>query len=838
MPLRGALPLSLLTVLACAGGTAQSTQTPSTAQPAGPAGAAAPAPAPGPGAAGAPASSIAARTAGAERRDGFVPVYIDRGGRVLLELPRDSARMLMLVSLATGLGSNPVGLDRGANAGEYVVRFDREGDRVLVVFENWSYRSSAADNPDHQRSVAESFPPSTVAALPLQAAEGGRLLVDATDFLLRDWADVTRTLGRAGQGTYNVDRQRSSVYRPYTRAFPDNTELDASLTFAAANLPGRIVEQVAPHGSAITLRQHVSLVRLPDAGYRPRRQDPRVGYFGIAFHDFAQPVQQPLVQRWASRHRLTRTDPRDPRSPLADTIVYYIDRGMPEPIRTASLEGARFWEEAFRRAGLPGAFRVELLPEGADPMDVRYNVVQWENRNERGWSIGGSLSDPRTGEILKGMARMDSHRARTDYNLYAGLLGADASAADTAFVLARVRQVTSHEIGHTLGLQHNYIASAYERGSVMDYPPPRVSLTPAGEIDVSEAYDVGPGEYDVWAIRWGYGIFPPESEADSLRAIVAEGLRKGFLYLSDADARPEFGSDPRVNLWDDRATAAEFLRSQMAVRRVALRRFGERNIRPGQPVALLQERLAPVYFMHRFAISSASKTIGGMEYSNPVRGDAQQATRPIGGNEQRRALALLLGALRPDELEIPDTVVTLMVPNAGQVTPQVELFGSRTRPAFDELGAARTLAQMVVDALLQRDRAARLVAFAARRDAARDGPPLTLGGLIDELVRTTTAGGVEADPKRAALRRAAQRAVVDRLLLLAADTDATPDVRAIAQLKLTELRAAAAARARGAGDVPERAHWMLVASDVGRWIDERVLPPLTQALAAPPGDPF
>jgi hypothetical protein len=293
------------------------------------------------------------------------------------------------------------------------------------------------------------------------------------------------------------------------------------------------------------------------------------------------------------------------------------------------MEGVKWWEQAFDRAGLRGGFRAEWLPAGADPMDARYNVVQWENRHERGWSIGGSLGDPRTGEILKAQARMDSHRARTDYNLYAGLMGADASPADTAFVLARVRQVSAHEVGHTLGMQHNYIASTYERGSVMDYPPPRVRLSPAGDIDISSAYDRGPGDYDVWAIRWGYGIFPAATEADSLRAIVAEGLRRGFLFLSDGDARPEFASDPRTNLWDDAATPAEFLRHQTDVRRMAMRRFGLRNIRAGEPIAMLQERFAPVYFMHRFALNSLAKTIGGMEYTNPMSGDGQTATRPI-----------------------------------------------------------------------------------------------------------------------------------------------------------------------------------------------------------------
>ena len=780
------------------------------------------------------ATSIASRTSGYEKSDGFIPLYFDpRVGKLLLELPRDSTRVLLVVTQATGLGSNPIGIDRGADAATDVVRFDRDGERVLVVLENWSYRSSALGNADHQRTVREAFAPSTVASMPIVAAEGERLVVDATDLVMRDWNRVGETLGSSRQGTYTVARDRSSIYRPYTKAFPENTEIDVALTFATTGSPGSIVERVTPDGHAVTLRQHLALVALPNGDYRPRAWDPRVGYFGIAFNDYGQPMQRPLLVRWIARHRLERVNPADPNSPIKNPIIYYVDRGIPEPLRSATLQGVGWWAQAFDRAGLRGGFKVELLPEGVDPMDVRYNVVQWENRNERGWSVGGAVTDPRTGEILKGMARLDSHRARTDYNLYAGLMGADAAAADTAFVLARVRQVSAHEVGHTLGLAHNYIASTYERASVMDYPPPRVSLTPDGRIDLTQAYSVGPGAYDVWAIHWGYGIFPATTEADSLRAIVADGLKRGYLFLSDADARPEYGSDPRVSLWDDRESAMSFLENQMAVRRVALDRFGERSILVGDPITLLQERFAPVYFMHRFALNGLTKTIGGMEYANAVRGDGEQATRPIPAAQQRAALTLLLSALAPKELAIPDTVSTLMAPGATNVTPLVELFGSRTRPAFDELGAARTLAQMIVDGILQRDRAARLVQFAAH------GSSFTLGSVIDELVNATCRAPAPATPKLAALERVAQRAVVDRLLLVAADSEAAPEVRAMADLKLAELRSSAVAWSKAAGrSEEERAHWFAIATDLGQWLDKRQLPSLTRALVAPPGDPF
>ena len=782
----------------------------------------------------APGTSIAGRTTGLDRQEGLIPLYVDRDGKVLLEIPRDSTRVLFFIQQATGLGSNPVGIDRGANGPEHVARFERHGDRVLLVLENWAYRGTSAAEPGLATTVAESFPQSTVAALPLMAAEGGRLLVDATDIVMRDWLDIAGTLQRTEQGSYLLARDRSSVVRAGTRSFPDNTEIDVALTYTSSGRTGPIVGRILPDPRAITLRQHLSFVRLPDASYRPRELDPRVGFFGITFRDYSQPIQGSLEQRWISRHRLQRADPRDPRGAIIKPIVYYIDPGIPEPLRTATVQGARFWEEAFDQAGLRGGFRVEMLPAGADPIDARYSTVLWVNRHERGWSFGGSQGDPRTGEIIKGVAHMDSHRARTDYNLYAGLMGAAAAAADTAFVLARIRQVTAHEIGHTIGMAHNYIASTYERGSVMDYPPPRVRLDASGNIDISQAYARGPGPYDVWALRYGYGIFPPESEADSLGAIIREGITKGYAFLSDGDARPENASDPRTNLWDDAGTAEEYLRHLTGVRRVAIARFGERNIRPGEPVAVLQERFAPVYFMHRFAINGLSKTIGGMEYSNAVRGDGLQATRAISGARQRAALTLLLAAIAPGELAIPDTVLTLFAPRPFGYEGTVELFGTQTRPSFDDLGAARTLSQMVIDGVLQRERAARLV-----QQSARDAAALSFGEAIDRIVTATWSRrtGPVTPLKYAALHRVTQRAVADRLLALAADREASPDVRALVEYRIRSLRDRARTSA-ASGTEADRAHWSGIAGDFTRWIERRELPMPTPALRPPPGDPF
>ena len=815
--------------------------------------------------------SIEERTSGTKKLDGYFPLYWDENaGAMYLEIPRFDTDFLFSNGLSAGLGSNDIGLDRGQGGGSRIVQFQRVGRRVLMVQGNLSFRSSSK-NPLERKSVEDSFAKSVLWGFPVAAMTGDRVLVDATDFFMRDWYNAG---SRLRPGNYRIDRARSTFFVPNTKNFPKNTEVDVLLTFVneptgggpgggggpsqgpapiggtggggggggfGGGLFSGSVGSVTPSPDSVTLREHISFVELPDNDYQPRYDDPRAGYGGLSFIDYSTPIGEPMQFRYVRRHRLQKKDPAAAISEPIKPIQYWVDSGAPEDVKKALVEGASWWNQAFEAAGFRNAFKVDILPDGADPMDIRYNMINWVHRSTRGWSTGGSVSDPRTGEIIKGMARMDSHRARTDYNLYAALLGADAAAADTAFVLARVRQVSAHEVGHTLGMAHNYIASIDERSSVMDYPAPRARLSPSGDIDVSQAYGRGPGDYDVWAIRWGYGIFPAATERDSLAAIVAEGLRKGYLYLGDGAARPESASDPRTNLWDDAASPLEFLRHQTEVRRVALNRFGLRNIRAGEPVSTLQERLAPLYFWHRFALNGAVKTIGGMEYSGTVRGDNQTATRPIDGRRGREALSLLLAQLQPNELAIPDTVITLLAPRPagfeGAVnntnSPVGELFRGRTDPAFDELSAARTLAQMIVDGILQRERAARLVAF-----ASRGANMLTLGEAIDSLVaRTwgTRAAGESA--KNVALRRVTQRAVADRLLMLAADADASPEVRAMAEYQIGRLRALAQRNA-GAGDTMNRAHWSLIAGDFARWTDRRELPRPTTALAAPPGDPF
>jgi hypothetical protein len=764
-----------------------------------------------------PLPTISERTAGLECQQGFVPICWDAGeGKLLMEVDRFGQEFLYLTSLATGVGANDLGLDRGLNL-QALVEFERVGPRVLLVEVNTRYRAQT-ENEAQRRGVAEQFPRSVLRGWRIEAIEDGRVLVDATKFFLRDAVGVAAMLRDQKQGDWKLDSEdRSAIYLPRTKAFPKNTEVEALLTFGSDN-PGPLVRQTAPDGRSLTLRVHHSLVELPATPYRARRFDPHVGIIPVTFKDYAQPLEGRLEQRVIARWRLEKApaavtpvgqaakQPTGLREPV-QPIVYYLDPAMPEPIRSAVREGASWWNQVFEAAGFKDAFQVRDLPADADPMDIRYSIIQWGHRMDRGWSWGDFVVDPRSGEILKAVVFMDSHRMRTDYNLWAGLAASggadkrqwhecfagawglpdwvadlDPQVSAEEFVLARVRQLAAHESGHTLGLAHNFAASTYSRASVMDYPAPLVKVV-NGQIDLSEAYEPGPGAYDRFAIRYAYMPFAPEEEEAGLEKIIENGLKQHLLFLSDADARPAGAADPRANLWDNYGDPARDFRQAVEVRQVLLEKFSQAALKEGEPLGLLEERLAPVYFHHQFALDALVKVIGGMEYVYAVKGDGQQPTRLIEPGRQREALQLATEALQPESLALPESVVALLAPPAFSYDKNPNYaFRSETAPVFDELGAARTLATMIVDGVLNRERAARLVAFEGRQEDA-----LTLGEVVESLLDTTWHQRWETDPRLAALQRVGQRAVLDRLLELAADKEATVEVRAVAEWGLAEL---------------------------------------------------
>ena len=806
-----------------------------------------------PAAASAPAGppSISGKTAGMKHIDGLIPMDWDgKEGKLYLEIPKldadgRSEEFLLVNSLPFGTGSNDLGLDRGQLSEGRVVRFERSGPKVLLVQPNLAFRALTSD-ADEQLAVRQSFPESVLWGF-TAAADGadGAVLVDATEFFLHDGHGISETLAGLKQGSYHVDASRSVIALEDTKGFPKNTEVEAELTFTSDGEPGNFVSDVTPDPHSMTVRERTSFIELPPGGFVPRRFNPRAGYFESGFRDYTTPLGEPLDQLSITRHRLVKKDPNCVTACEAVApIQYYVDRGAPEPIRSALVDGARWWDQAFQAAGwAKGTFRVDLLPAGADPMDVRYNIIQWVHRYTRGWSYGDAITDPRTGEIIKGNVTLGSLRGRQDYLIAEALLspykGARPSDDDPMLlmVLARIRQLAAHETGHTLGLSHNFAASSVKPGdSVMDYPSPYATVDGEYHVDLSHAYAVNIGDWDKVAINYGYRQFAPsvtgDAEQAALGKILSDADQAGQVYITDADARPASGAHPRAHLWDNGPDAADELERVLQVRAAGLKNFGEEAIKPGTPMAQLEQTLVPLYLLHRYQTEAATKLIGGLDYRYNLRGDGQAGPVIVDAVAQKKALAAVLKTLSPETLTLPERILKLLPPVPPGYPRTRESFPSHTGSKFDPVAAAESAADLTLGVLLDPARASRLIEYHMRAPGS-----LSLRGVL-EAVSTAVAERPEGGHTMSSeVERAVEIRALEAMLALAVNPAASSQARAIARSHvedvLKQLTSAAPLE-----DTAEAIHRAALIDRIKRFDEDPAKFVPAPPVAAPPGMPI
>lgn len=775
-------------------------------------------------------------TANMQKFVGFFNFYYESStDKIFLEIDRFDEEFLYVNSLAAGIGSNDIGLDRGQLGRDRIVKFSRVGPKVLLIQPNYSYRATS-DNQYEVEAVEQAFAQSVLWGFKVHADENGKVLVDATEFFQRDAHKVADRLQSARQGNYKLDKSRTAFYLPRVKAFPENSEFEATLTFTGKP-EGRYIRSVTPSADIVTVRQHHSFVKLPDDNYSPRVFDPRAGYFGISYADYATPIDQPLLKRFIARHRLAKKDPAAASSEAVEPIIYYLDRGAPEPIRSALMEGASWWNQAFEAAGYINAFQIKLLPEGADPMDVRYNLIQWIHRSTRGWSYGSSVSDPRTGEIIKGHVSLGSLRVRQDFLIAVGLLSpyktSDIPDDMKELALARLRQLSAHEVGHTLGLSHNYSASMDDRASVMDYPHPKVLIT-NGKIDLSEAYDNKIGIWDKVSIAYGYQDFPPgTSESAGLNAILKQAYEvDGLSFISDQDARPKGSAHPRAHLWDNGNNAATELTHVLKVRQLALDQFSENNVPIGQPMATLEESLAPIYFFHRYQVEATAKVIGGLDYTYAIRGDKQVPTQFVSPELQKQALTALMQTISPATLTLSENLIEIIPPRPLGYRRGRETINTRTGLTFDPIAPAETAADMTLSLLLRPERASRLVEFHAR-DSNQPSLSYVLNELTGVTWKSNSLAGLQGE-----VRRAVNNVALLNMMRLANNESANVQARAMVSNHLAVLHNWLQQKAAGIKSEEEKAHLLYGATQIKHFQDNPGLIEGIDPLTPPDGSPI
>jgi hypothetical protein len=781
--------------------------------------------------------SIPSKTAGMAVFPGFFPFYLDeKEGKIFLEIDRWDEEVLYVNALAAGVGSNDIGLDRNQLGGTRIVQFKRIGPKVLMIEPNYDYRALSA-NPDERQSVEDAFARSVLWGFKVEAAEDNRVLIDFTPFLLRDAHGVAARLRQSNQGNYRPDESRSAIHFEMTKNFPKNSEFEAWITFSGEGA-GTWLRSVTPTPESLTVRMRHSLVALPEPGYQTRKYDPRCGYYAVTFQDYASPITQSLTQRYITRHRLEKKNPAAKLSEAVEPIIYYVDRGAPEPIKSALIEGASWWNQAFEAAGYKNAFQVFELPADADPLDARYNVINWVHRSTRGWSYGSSVSDPRTGEIIKGHVLLGSLRVRQDFLIAQGLVEAYQSGDKPdprleQMALARLRQLSAHEVGHTLGIMHNFAASINDRASVMDYPHPYIALDKLGNMDFSKAYATGIGEWDKRAIIFGYQDFPKGTdETRALQEILSQTQKMGLIYLTDQDGRPTGSAHPQTHLWDNGASASEELKRLITLRKTALGRFGLLNIPTGDPLAQLERILVPLYLAHRYQVEAAAKAIGGLNYGYAVRGDGQPPVTMVDDKQQREALDALLLTLAPENLTLPENILQLLPPQPPLYSRDRELFKTYTGNVFDLVAAAQSASVHTVEMILHPERLARMI-----EHRARDPKRLSVNDMIDQILSAVKVRKAQTALEQE-ISRATEKVVVNRLLQLAGDQNIQPQVSAIAAFKLNELEKRLEQQVGYADDVDQGAHYTWLLQQIRRFRQDPAAFKLPPSPVLPDGAPI
>lgn len=721
-----------------------------------------------------------------QKFEGLFDFYYDsKTDKIYLEVPQLENEFLYVSSLSSGIGSNDIGLDRGQLGNEQVVFFRKAGNKLLLVQPNLKFRA-LTDNALEKKSVEQAFAKSILYGFPIEEEKDGKYIIDISGFLMQDTHGVTERLQRTDQGSYSLDKEKSAMAMDRTKAFPKNIEFDVTLTFKGSP-KGSYVRSVVPNPGLITVAQHHSFVELPDDGFEKREFDPRSGAYPFSYYDYATPVQESLIKRFIPRHRLKKKNPEAEISEAVEPIIYYLDNGTPEPVRSALLEGGRWWNQAFEAIGYKDAFQVKMLPDDADPLDVRYNVIQWVHRSTRGWSYGSSVADPRTGEIIKGHVSLGSLRIRQDFLIAQALMNKPFAERDDNYrpmldlALARIRQLSAHEIGHTLGFSHNFAASTNGRASVMDYPHPQFSVK-NGEIDFSNAYDTGIGEWDKVIVAYAYSDFPEgTNERDALNKILEKATSDGLRYISDQDARPQGGAHVFAHLWDNGKSISDELLDMLKIRETAIANFSIDNIRTNEANSVLEDVFAPLYFFHRYQTEAATKIIGGLDYNYTVKGDGQLTVAPVDKRTQEQTLKAILRTLDADEIAIPKEKLSLFPPRAIGFGSTRESFNGKTGVTFDALSAPETAADMTLGLLLHPERASRLI-----QQKAFDANNLGLEEVLGKVVSNTFGKNLK-DSYSNEVQQNINFRVLFHLMNLAASDAVHPQVNAIANMQLKKL---------------------------------------------------